>query len=85
METPNFMYVFFWKKIKLRNGIDLYENFSHFSKSYFPDVRGGVHGFGVPPQNVRTDRQDGAGGGGGGQNRFFGGHMWGRGQRLGHD
>lgn len=62
------------------------ELFFRFSKSYFPDVRGGVHGFGVPPQNLRTDQAaGGGGGGGGGQNRFFGGHVWGRGQRLGHD
>lgn len=59
--------------------------FRHFSKSYFPDVRGGVHGFGVPPQNQRPVGGDQAGGGGAGQNRFFGGHAWGRGQALGRD
>ena len=55
------------------------------SKSYFPDVRGGVHGFGVPPQNQRPAADQAAGGGGGTGNRFFGGHAWGRGQRLGRD
>lgn len=44
-----------------------------------------MHGFGVPPQNVRTNQAAGGGGGDGGQNRFFGGHAWGRGQRLGRD
>lgn len=52
-------------------------------KHFFPDVRGGVHGFGVPPQNQRTDQPQPAGGNA--QNRFFGGGNWGRGQRLGRD
>lgn len=62
----------------MQNYIDL------CSKSYFPDVRGGVHGFGFAPQNQRTDQPAG-GGGGNNQNRFFSGHAWGRGQRLGRD
>lgn len=45
-----------------------------------------MHGFGFPPQNQRADQPAGGGAGGGGaQNRFFGGHAWGRGQRLGRD
>lgn len=61
--------------------------FVHFRKSYFPDVRGGVHGFGFPPQNQRTDQPAEGAGGGNAQNRFFGGNNfgWGRGQRLGRD
>lgn len=43
-----------------------------------------MHGFGVPPQNLRTGQAAG-GGGAGAQNRFFGGHAWGRGQALGRD
>lgn len=58
--------------------------FYYFRKSYFPDVRGGVHGFGFPPQNQRTDQAAGGGAAGGGQNRFFG-HAWGRGHTLGRD
>lgn len=41
-----------------------------------------MHGFGVPPQNQRTDQPQA---GGNAQNRFFGGSNWGRGQRLGRD
>lgn len=53
-----------------------------FSKQYFPDIRGGVHGFGVPPVNVRNAQQNEQPAGG---NRFFGGGGggWGTGQRLG--
>lgn len=49
------------------------------SKQYFPDIRGGVHGFGVPPVNVRNVQQNAE------PNRFFGGGAagWGQGQRLG--
>lgn len=54
-------------------------NNSYYRKSYFPDVRGGVHGFGVAPQNQRPI------GDGNNQNRMFGGHAWGRGHTLGRD
>lgn len=50
-------------------------------KSYFPDVRGGVHGFGFAPQNQRDDQPNQNNG----QNRFFSSQAWGRGQRLGRD
>lgn len=53
----------------------------NFSKTFFPDVRGGVHGFGFAPQNQRADRPAGDNT----QNRFFSGHVWGRGQPLGRD
>lgn len=49
-----------------------------FSKSYFPDVRGGVHGFGFAPQNQRRDQPAAQ------QNRFFS-DSWGRGQPLGRN
>lgn len=52
-----------------------------FRKSFFPDVRGGVHGFGFAPQNQRTDQPAGGNAGG---NRLFG-QNWGRGQALGRD
>ncbi|XP_031636837.1 derlin-1 [Contarinia nasturtii] len=50
-----------------------------FIKSYFPDVRGGVHGFGFAPQNQRRDQPAA-----GQQNRFFS-DSWGRGRPLGRD
>lgn len=55
-------------------------------KSYFPDVRGGVHGFGFAPQNQRAE-QPGNNAGGAGNNAGGGifGQNWGRGQRLGRD
>lgn len=49
-------------------------------KNYFPDVRGGVHGFGVPPENRAQDRPQARPG-----NRFFGGHTWGQGHVLGRE
>lgn len=49
-----------------------------FRKYYFPDVRGGVHGFGVAPENQRNVQQNNGMG-----NRFIGAHGWGRGQALG--
>lgn len=53
--------------------------FSLNRKSYFPDVHGGVHGFGFAPQNQRPNPPENNA-----QNRFFG-NSWGRGQRLGRD
>jgi len=47
-------------------------------KRYFPDVRGGVHGFGVAPENQRNVQENNGMG-----NRFIGAHGWGRGQVLG--
>jgi Derlin-1 len=52
--------------------------FIYSRKHYFPDVSGGVHGFGVPPTNQRPNAQQQAGG-----NVF--GNQWGRGQALGRD
>lgn len=50
-------------------------------KNYFPDVRGGVHGFGFAPENQRpVQQQDGTGV----RNRLFG-NAWGRGQALGRE
>nr|CAD7394119.1 unnamed protein product [Timema cristinae] len=45
---------------------------------YFPNQRGGIHGFGQPP-TARRPANDGAGGGGGGGGR----HNWGQGNILG--
>ncbi|XP_055296109.1 derlin-1 isoform X2 [Sitodiplosis mosellana] len=80
-------HLYFFLKIKYPQelGGPSYLNTPAFIKSYFPDVRGGVHGFGFAPQNQRTDQPAGGGGGGNNQNRFFGGNNWGRGQRLGRD
>ncbi|KAJ4447076.1 hypothetical protein ANN_09065, partial [Periplaneta americana] len=47
--------------------------------SWFPNQRGGVHGFGIPPATRRPANDGGGGGGGGGGDR----HNWGRGQVLG--
>lgn len=49
------------------------------SKQYFPDVHGGVHGFGVAPVNVRNVQPNGNNA----QPNRFGGGGWGAGQRLG--
>jgi len=49
-----------------------------FLESYFPQIRGGMGGFGVPPPGQPAAPRAGGGGGGGG-----GGHAWGRGQALG--
>lgn len=54
--------------------------FSNYRKHYFPDVTGGVHGFGVPPVNVRQQPTPNAGAGA----RMFGAN-WGRGQALGRN
>uniref|UniRef100_U5EZG9 Derlin n=1 Tax=Corethrella appendiculata TaxID=1370023 RepID=U5EZG9_9DIPT len=48
-----------------------------FLKSYFPDITGGVYGFGVPPVNRRQEQQP--------QQAGWGGHNWGRGQVLGRN
>nr|CAD7455993.1 unnamed protein product [Timema tahoe] len=47
---------------------------------YFPNQRGGIHGFGQPP-TARRPANDGAGGGGGGGGG--GRHNWGQGNILG--
>ncbi|KAG8010269.1 Derlin-1 [Nibea albiflora] len=49
---------------------------------YFPNRRGGVSGFGVPPTR-RPAAQEQAGGGGGGGGGGRGRHNWGQGFRLG--
>ncbi|XP_055918854.1 derlin-1 [Eupeodes corollae] len=49
-------------------------------KSYFPDVSGGVHGFGIPPVNQRTAERNPPAAG----NRLFG-NAWGRGNPLGRN
>lgn len=53
-------------------------NIISFRKQYFPDVRGGVHGFGVAPENQRNVQENNGMG-----NRFFGPQGWGRGHVLG--
>lgn len=50
-----------------------------FLKSFYPDLSGGVHGFGVPPSNQRPAPDQRAGG-----NRIFG-NAWGRGNTLGRN
>lgn len=47
---------------------------------WFPNQRGGVHGYGQAPP---AGDQGGGGGGGGGGRRFGGGYAWGAGNRLG--
>ena len=49
-----------------------------FLYNWFPNHRGGVHGYGQAPQ-ARAGNDGGGGGGGGG----FRGHNWGQGRRLG--
>jgi len=56
-----------------------------FLKTYFPDVRGGVHGFGFAPENQRNVPNDDGNNANGLRNRFFGGNSWGRGQALGRE
>lgn len=57
-----------------------------FLYSWFPNVRGGVQGFGQPPAQAPAGGGGGGpaggGGGGGGGGGFGGGYQWGRGQRL---
>ncbi|XP_074510866.1 derlin-1 isoform X2 [Sebastes fasciatus] len=54
-----------------------------FLYRFFPNRRGGVSGFGVPPSRPAAQEQGGAGGGGGGILR--GRHQWGQGFRLGDE
>ena len=49
-------------------------------KSYFPDVSGGVHGFGIPPVNQRPTERNAPRAG----NRLFG-NAWGTGNTLGRN
>lgn len=53
-------------------------------KQYFPDQRGGVHGFGTAPINVQNVQQNQQGPPATG-NRMFGGNNWGRGNVLGRE
>jgi len=53
-------------------------------KRWFPEARGGMGGFGIPPQSRAAPAQPGAAGGGGGMGGLFRGHQWGRGQQLGN-
>jgi len=57
---------------------------------WFPNRRGGVHGYGQAPASAAAgggggggNGGDGGGGGGGGGGFRFRGHQWGTGQRLG--
>lgn len=80
-------HLYYFLKIKYPQelGGPAYLNTPAIIKSYLPDVRGGVHGFGFAPQNQRTDQPAGGGNAAAGGNRFFGGNNWGRGQPLGRD
>ena len=49
-----------------------------FLYNWFPNMRGGVHGYGTAPAGGRPDQPGGGGGGGGVR-----GHQWGAGHRLG--
>lgn len=54
-------------------------SFFSFRYQMFPNRRGGVSGFGVPPSRRPVPQEQAGGGGGGGR------HNWGQGFRLGDD
>jgi len=50
---------------------------------WFPNQRGGVHGYGQAPASGAAANQQQGGQQGGGGGGLFRGHQWGQGQRLG--
>lgn len=83
LETPAFLYVINWIVSNRRAIIRSF--FFIFSKHYFPDAVGGVHGFGVPPV-YRPNAPEANAPNAGLRNRIFGAaNGWGRGQVLGNN
>uniref|UniRef100_A0A8C3AE27 Derlin n=1 Tax=Cyclopterus lumpus TaxID=8103 RepID=A0A8C3AE27_CYCLU len=74
------LYFFLMFKYPMDLGGRTFLSTPEFLYRFFPNRRGGVSGFGVPPTRPAAQEQGGGGGGGGGRG---GRHTWGEGFRLG--
>ncbi|KAM3613714.1 uncharacterized protein V6R79_004133 [Siganus canaliculatus] len=76
------LYFFLMFKYPMDLGGNAFLSTPEFLYRYFPNRRGGVAGFGVPPARRAAAQEQTAGGGGGGARAR---HNWGQGFRLGND